>query len=162
MVTMSDLLDATRPASQRPIPRGALIPGLLGLIPFWLLPLSGALPIGLAPDLALAALSMYGSIILSFVGALWWGLAVHAPASAPRTTMFIWSVFPALIGWVAMLASVKIGLLMLITGLTLQWVLDGMLARHAPGLVPNWVLRLRTMLTIGAVSALALAWWKLV
>jgi hypothetical protein len=51
---------------------------------------------------------------------------------------------------------------MLMAGLALQWVLDGLLARKVPGLIPGWMLRLRTMLTGGAVGALGLAWWQLV
>jgi hypothetical protein len=105
---------------------------------------------------------MYGAIILSFVGALWWGLAIHAPANAPRNTLFVWSVIPALIGWFATLALPDVGLRMLMAGLALQWVLDGMLMRKVPELIPGWMFRLRTMLTFGALGALGLAWWQLV
>ena len=76
--------------------------------------------------------------------------------------MFVWSVMPALIGWSATLVSPETGLRMLMSGLALQWLLDNMLMRQVPGLIPRWVLRLRTILTLGAVSALALAWWQLV
>jgi hypothetical protein len=117
---------------------------------------------GIDPLLALTALIMYGAIILSFVGALWWGLAIHAPANAPRDTLFVWSVIPALIGWFATLALPDVGLRMLMAGLALQWVLDGMLMRKVPELIPSWMFRLRTMLTFGALGALGLAWWQLV
>ena len=148
MVIMSDLLSCANSPLPVRIPLAALLPGLLGLAPFWVLALSTIVGTGLDPLIALTALIMYGAIILSFVGALWWGLAVHASANAPRGTLFVWSVFPALIGWFATLA--------------LQWVLDGLLARKVPGLIPGWMLRLRTMLTGGAVGALGLAWWQLV
>jgi hypothetical protein len=50
---------------------------------------------------------------------------------------------------------------MLIGGLALQWILDGMLMRYMPKLIPRWVFRLRTILTLGATSALGFAWWQL-
>ena len=158
---MSDLLDATHSNSPSRIPAAALIPGLLGVLPFWGLALSTHLSSGLDPLLALMALIMYGAVILSFVGALWWGMAVHAPSTAPRSAMFIWSVMPALIGWASIMTEPSIGLRMLIGGLALQWMLDGLLMRNFPALIPRWVFRLRTMLTLGATSALGFAWWQL-
>ena len=167
MIVMSDLLDAAKdpkaivgPPPTR-IPLSALIPGLLGLVPFWALALATVVDTGFDPVLALVALIMYGTVILSFVGALWWGMAVHAPSGAQRNTMFIWSVVPALIGWFATLATTDIGLRMLMAGLALQWLLDNMLLRKSPGLMPAWVFRLRTMLTSGALAALLVAWWQL-
>jgi hypothetical protein len=107
------------------------------------------------------ALIMYGAIILSFVGALWWGIAVHAPASTLRSAMFVWSVVPALIGWASIMTEPAVGLRMLIGGLALQWVLDGLLRRNVPNLIPPWVFKLRTLLTLGATSALGFTWWHL-
>ena len=159
---MSDLLSSANSLLPTRIPRAALLPGLLGLTPFWALALSTVAGAGIDPLLAVTALIMYGAIILSFVGALWWGLAIHAPANAPRNTLFVWSVIPALIGWFATLALPDVGLRMLMAGLALQWVLDGMLMRKVPALIPGWMFRLRTMLTFGALGALGLAWWQLV
>ena len=138
----------------------ALLPGLFGVLPFWGLALATVVDLGVEPLLALMALIMYGAVILSFVGALWWGLAVHAPLSAPRSTMFAWSVVPALIGWAATLTPPETGLRMLMAGLTFQWLLDSMLRRKMPELMVGWVFRLRTMLTGGALTALGLAWWQ--
>jgi hypothetical protein len=164
---MSDLLEAAKDPKARigpppsRIPLSAFIPGLLGLIPFWALALGTVIDTGFDPVLALVALIMYGAVILSFVGALWWGMAIHAPAGSQRHTMFIWSVVPALIGWFATLATTDIGLRMLMAGLALQWLLDSMLVRKSPGLMPPWVFRLRTILTGGALSAMGFAWWQL-
>jgi hypothetical protein len=142
-------------------PLAALIPGLLGLLPFWGFALATVLDTGVDPVLALMALIMYAAVILSFVGALWWGMAVHAPTNAPRATMFFWSVVPALVGWSATLTTPETGLRMLMAGLALQWLLDSMLRRKLPELMLGWVFRLRTMLTGGALSALGFAWWQL-
>ena len=142
-------------------PLAALIPGLLGLLPFWGFALATVLDTGVDPVLALMALIMYAAVILSFVGALWWGMAVHAPTNAPRATMFVWSVVPALVGWSATLTTPETGLRMLMAGLALQWLLDSMLRRKLPELMLGWVFRLRTMLTGGALSAVGFAWWQL-
>lgn len=159
---MSDLPNAAQTTPPARIPAAALIPGLLGVLPFWGLALSTQLSSGIDPLLALMALIMYGAVILSFVGALWWGMAVHAGPTAPRATMFIWSVVPALIGWTSIMTEPAIGLRMLMAGLVLQWVLDGLLMHYVPNLIPRWVFRLRTMLTLGATSALGFAWWHLI
>ena len=143
------------------IPMSVLIPGLLGLLPFWGLALATLIDTGFSPVAALVALIMYGAIILSFVGALWWGMAVHTAPGAQRNTMFVWSVIPALIGWFATLSTPDVGLRMLMSGLVLQWLLDSMLLRKAPALMPPWVFRLRTILTAGATSALGVTWWQL-
>jgi hypothetical protein len=158
---MSDLLNAAHTTPTARIPAAALIPGLLGLLPFWGLAISTELSTQVDPILALMALIMYGAIILSFVGALWWGMAVHAPASTLRSAMFVWSVVPALIGWASIMTEPAVGLRMLIGGLALQWVLDGLLRRNVPNLIPQWVFKLRTLLTLGATSALGFTWWQL-
>lgn len=159
---MSDLLNTMHSNQPARIPKAALIPGLLGLLPFWGLALSTQLASGLDPVLALMALIMYGAVILSFVGALWWGIAVHATPSAPRTAMFLWSIVPALIGWASIMTEPTIGLQMLVAGFALQWILDGLLMRSVENLIPRWVFRLRTLLTLGAISALVFAWWQLI
>ena len=167
IINMSDLLNAAKDPNTRVgqlpsrIPLSALIPGLLGLLPFWGLSLATLVDTGFDPVIAIVALIMYGALILSFVGALWWGMAVHATPGPQRNIMFIWSVVPALIGWFATLATTGVGLRMLMAGLALQWLLDSMLLRKSPELMPAWVFRLRTMLTGGAISALGFAWWQL-
>lgn len=148
--------------TQSAIPMAALLLGLAGLIPFWILALSGVLPFGLPPLLALIAFITYGAVILSFVGAIWWGLAVSAGPTAPKAMMFLWSVMPALMGWMATLVPADLGVLILAVGFLLQWSLDaGLMARY-PEVMPRWVFRLRTILTAGVLIAVTVAWWYLV
>lgn len=144
------------------IPLAALLPGLAGLIPFWVLALAVVLPTGLPPLLALIAFITYGAVILSFVGAIWWGLAVAAGPGAPKAMMFLWSVMPALLGWLATLVSADLGVLVLAAGFLLQWLLDAGLVTRYPEIMPRWVFRLRTILTAGVLIAVTLAWWYLV
>jgi hypothetical protein len=75
--------------------------------------------------------------------------------------MFVWSVVPALVGWASTLTTPETGLRMLMAGLAFQWLLDNMLRHKLPELMLDWVFRLRTMLTGGALSALGFAWWQL-
>lgn len=157
---MSDLLTAAKDPSDDRIPMAALIPGVLGLIPFWGLALLVAMPLNIPAELAMFALVTYGAIILTFVGAIWWGLAVHAPDSTPRSWMFIWSVIPSLIGWSGVLISDVAGIPMIMIGLLMQWALDLAVHRACPAWFPAWVVKLRTLLTVAAVIALAIAWWQ--
>lgn len=157
---MSDLLTAAKASSDDRIPMAALIPGVLGLIPFWGLALLVAMPLDIPADLAMFALVTYGAMILTFVGAIWWGLAVHAPKGTPRSWMFIWSVIPSLIGWSGVLISDVIGIPMIMVGLLMQWALDLTVHRACPSWFPAWVVKLRTLLTLAAIIALAIAWWQ--
>ena len=83
--------------------------GQLGLLPFGL----GALLVwaGLAPELhrfVTQALSVYAAVIISFLGGIYWGLAMRH--SAPPAKLFIWGVVPALVAWPAVLMPPYAGL----------------------------------------------------
>jgi hypothetical protein len=147
--------------SDRKIPMAVLLPGLAGLIPFVGLSLSQVLSAPIQPVLALFMFNTYGAIILSFVGAIWWGLAAATREAAPKAIMFYWSVTPALIGWFALLVDLDLGLLMLAAGFVLQWLGDAWLVRTYPGVAPAWLFSLRTILTAGVLASIASAWWFL-
>lgn len=162
---LSHWLDMMKPMNtsySMRMPKAALFPGLLGLIPFYVLALSSFASLGLPPVIALLGMVTYGAVILSFVGAIWWGVAIHAPSGTPRTGLFVWSVVPALIGWFATLTAPDLGVLMLAAGFLIQWVLDAFLSKKHPTLFPPWVFMLRSILTAGVLSALSLSWWLLV
>jgi hypothetical protein len=146
--------------------------GLAGLVPFvvlaglpWLLPLQQA-------ALAMFALLAYGAVILSFLGAVHWGLALAGaiPGSAAgrnaagRGVRASWSrlglaVLPALLAWVALLLPPALGLAALAAGFAFAWLVDRAAARA--GLVPAWYLPLRSLLTLCVLLSLgvALAWF---
>jgi hypothetical protein len=146
----------------RRIPWAVLLPGLGGLIPFWALALSALGSFGLPPVYALFALLTYGAVILSFVGAIWWGLVTASPASFDKTLFYLWSVVPALVGWFATLIGPDLGVLLLGLGFLLQWALDAWLVHRGPVALPGWFFLIRTLLTVGVLSALATAWFYLV
>lgn len=133
--------------------------------PFRLLGYAGLLPFAAAAALAavgppawrgaaIPALAAYGATILSFLGAVHWGLALRAPpAEAPA----LWprlglGVLPALVAWVALLLPVRPGLLLLAAGALAVAAVETAAARR--GLVPPGYLRLRWTLSIGAGACL--------
>lgn len=71
--------------------------GYLGLLPFVL---GAALVWIVRADVhayVALALSTYAALILSFLGAIHWGLAMRQPAGHP--SVWIWGVVPALVAW---------------------------------------------------------------
>ncbi|MDO9707930.1 DUF3429 domain-containing protein [Paracraurococcus lichenis] len=138
----------------RTLPRPALWLGLAGLLPF----LAAALLAWTAPGpwrgVALQALAAYGAVILSFLGAVHWGLALRAPAeeaaaTAPRLGL---GVLPSLIAWAALLLPPVPGLLLLALGILGTAAVETLAARQ--GLLPEHYLWLRWILSAGAALSL--------
>lgn len=59
-----------------------------------------------------AALLGYGATIVSFLGAIHWGLVMRQAAVQPPPAL-LWGVMPSLLGWVALLLDGKKGLLLI-------------------------------------------------
>lgn len=100
------------------------------------------------------ALVAYGAIILSFIGALHWGLAMTLPelSERQRSAWFAWSVVPALIAWPAVLFSPIVAAPLLVFGFIAHYLQDRRLARQAN--LPDWYLPLRLRLSSVAVICL--------
>ncbi|WP_206935358.1 DUF3429 domain-containing protein [Roseococcus thiosulfatophilus] len=130
--------------------------GLSGLLPF----IAAALAVLLAPDywggFARGALIAYGAVILSFLGAVHWGLALRAPAGEAWATpaRLVLGVVPSLIGWAAMLLFEAPSLLLLAAGILATAGVEQWAASR--GLVPRFYMRLRWVLSVGAASCLLL------
>lgn len=132
----------------------AKLMGFGGLVPFVgcaVLMYSGSRS---ASIVALFANAVYGAVILSFVGAVHWGLTMREDRSP---YWYIWSVIPAIMGWLAIvLLDIKISLLALAIAFTLAWSVDRQASLQ--GLIPAWYMQMRHILTAGAtVSLLATA-----
>ncbi|UCV27307.1 DUF3429 domain-containing protein [Ferribacterium limneticum] len=138
-----------------PLPRTVAWLGYGGLLPF----------LALAPASLLDhhhgmvwsdALYAYGAIILSFIGALHWGLAMSLPGltERQRSAWFMWSIVPALIAWPAVLFSPPLAAPLLIAGFIAHYLQDRRLAGQAT--LPDWYLPLRLRLTsVAAVCLVA-------
>jgi len=104
--------------------------------------------------IALFASAVYGAVILSFVGAVHWGLTMREDRSP---YWYVWSIIPAILGWLSIvLLDIKISLLALAIAFTLAWSVDRQ--ANLQGLIPAWYMQMRNILTVGAtVSLLATA-----
>lgn len=123
--------------------------GYLGLLPF----LFGAIGLWLGLTWLAPVLIAYGAVILSFVGAIYWGLAMAQPRA--RASIYYAAVLPALVGWVALLAP-KIISLPLLAAAFVGWRIW---EQTAPGVIlPGWFETLRTVLTAGAAICLFAGW----
>ncbi len=146
------------------LPLLAALLGMAGLIPFVAItvmilfyPASAPVP-GLVGGLA-----GYGAVILSFLGAVHWGLALaddpigvpaRARIAAGRLSL---GVLPALAGWAALLVLLTgrplVSLLLLLVGFAVVTAVESRAARA--GLMPRGYLTLRWVLS--AVVMLCLA-----
>jgi hypothetical protein len=99
---------------------------------------------------------LYGAVILSFVGAVHWGIAMVDPHlnESERNAEYVWSVIPALIGWVTYIFAPLMSALLLILGFVLQYWVDIRSARKIEW--PSWYLPLRVRLTTVAIICLAM------
>lgn len=131
------------------MPRVVLVYGLLGVLPFWLLPVAAVLaPLWIGA--AAAVVGAYAALILSFLGGARWGLAVRDPSPNPLVVGL--SMLPTLAGLAALVLThgdVGLQLLALAVALTASWMWD-----IAAAGAPPWYGRLRTILTLGAVGGL--------
>jgi hypothetical protein len=140
-----------------PIPPTPLWLGAGGLVPF--IVLAGALwvlPTEYHP-FVYDWLRSYAAVILSFIGALHWGFAMvhNGMANEDRNVLMTWSVVPALVAWVGLLAPVTPGLVLTATMFVIQYTMDRTLVRRFT--FPSWYLRLRSGLTVVVVACLAVA-----
>lgn len=107
---------------------------------------------------AAEAVGLYGALILTFVGALYWGLALRAEVDAARA-LYAWSVTPALWAWFAVLLPVWATLPLLAVGFVIWHVVErGFWRVLRP---PVWFRQFRLWLTAGAAILLLLSGWGL-
>jgi hypothetical protein len=140
-----------------PIPFLAKVLGYSGLIPFVFL--AAALWSFNQDSLAMLhqALLSYAAIILSFMGAVHWGLAIGA--AQLRTTQLGFSVFPPLIAWFASFAPQSWNYSLLILTFILLCVFDIIMFKQ--NAVPKWYPRLRIPLSVIVILSLIAGQLKL-
>lgn len=136
------------------VPRPALWLGGLGLLPFT----AATMVAAIAPSLqetAVALLTAYGAVILSFLGGVLWGLIIARPASDRVGRLLALSIMPSLIAWLALLLPPLIALVMLAVSFACWLFVDRRMANEK--IAPVWYPRLRLPLSVTVVACLALA-----
>ena len=127
--------------------------GYAGLAPFVAFSLGCWVPLPFVTD-ALSVLIAYAAIILSFMGAIHWGIAM-SNTDKGHSYHFIISVIPALAAWVALIMPVIMGLATLIVGFIALYLYDAAVAE--PQGLPGWYIPMRRNLTIVVTLCLAVA-----
>ena len=138
-------------------PRVALWLGYGGLLPF--VGLAG-LSLWKAPPNShffASALLAYGSSILSFLGAIHWGLAMRNSKSCDKR-LLLWGVLPSLAAWLALMANVGLGLGVVVAGL---WVCFAVDRKVYPRFELRSWLPMRLVLTTVATLTCAFVAWSL-
>jgi hypothetical protein len=140
-------------------PKLALLLGYAGLIPF----VSGALGIWVTPEgwrvVVLRALLDYSAVILAFMGAIHWGLAMRAEnASEAAQVQLGLSVVPPLLGWLAISGGMPTSLALPLCLLAFAGLYAADMRAVRLGLAPQWYPALRRPLTIVVCLSLLLAW----
>ena len=124
--------------------------GWAGLVPFGLAALGTHSGIDAAVQHGFWGGATYGAVILSFLGAVHWGLAMQ---DERNPYWYVWAITPALLGFASLLLfDVEMRIVALIPLFLLAWSVDRQAAKY--GLIPNWYMRLRSNLTAGAVISL--------
>ena len=98
----------------------------------------------------------YGAVILSFVGAVLWGVIIaQSETTQVKPAALTLSVAPALLGWVSLLGDLSLGYAVQVAGFL------GLHACERVGVgrpaLPQWYLTLRARLTVVVVLTLAVA-----
>jgi hypothetical protein len=146
------------PDSGAPVPPAAAWLGAAGLLPF----LAGAIGLwafdsDVRRDASLSLFLGYSAVILSFMGAVHWGLAIARGGDAPdaRAAGAMWrpmalSVLPALLAWLALGLPPAAALVLFAAGFLAVFLGDLAAIRH--GMAPPWYARLRLPLSATVVA----------
>ena len=144
---------ATLRQSLVPPSREGWVLGYFGLVPFVFLACLSWLAKGALQHSLVFALLAYGASILSFLGAIHWGLALRG-SQTPPARMLAWGVMPSLWAWVALMAGSTTGLGLITIGL---WVCFAVDWREYPKFgLSSWLgmrLALTTVATLSCVVA---------
>jgi hypothetical protein len=123
--------------------------GYAGLIPF--VAMSAFLlvfPESLYKETVTFSLLAYGVTIISFLGAIHWGIAMQQ--DTPNRFLLMWGVIPSLLGWISLLLDSVTGLLLLTATIWLCFVVDYKIYPKF-GLTP-WLTMRFTLTLVASVS----------
>lgn len=154
------------PPRSEPLPPVVAWLGYAGALPFVGTALAAWVDTVHAPLWEFALLA-YGAVIVSFVGALHWGVAMTNSRAGDGlahrwSALYAWSVVPSLLAWVALLTHAVLvpdrawAVALLVLAFVAHYVLDRRVARAMN--LPAWYLPLRLQLTtVACLSLLSLS-----
>lgn len=140
------------------VPTAVMVLGAAGLLPpllaLFVRLAAGADPESQLPGMVGALALIYSALILSFLGGIWWGVAVARAPMEEQAPLFALAVVPSILALLLvglslrwpMIASMLLGLVIIATPLVDR-------ALRARRLVPPWWMRLRVPLSL-ALGAL--------
>ena len=83
--------------------------GYCALLPFLVGTFALGWPLDIASVFAANLLSAYAAVVLSFIGAIHWGLGMRL--ATPQSSLFVWGVVPSIVACAAQALPVTWGLL---------------------------------------------------
>ena len=131
----------------------AKILGYAGLVPFIVFSTGTWITLPMIAD-AHYLLLTYAAVILSFMAAIHWGLAMAQNSEIAKVQLGS-SVVPALLGWLALLIHAPYGYFLLVICFLILYLADKNV--NARGLLPGWYLPMRVVLTAVVVFCLVIA-----
>jgi len=149
-------MNSQSPQNVSTLPAVALFLGYAGTVPFIALALSifaGVDPAAFGLTDLPRKLLVYGAVIISFIGAVHWGVALLANADK-QNILFIYSVVPALAAWLWIFFPDKVAIFGMAATVAAMYFLDRFILT---GLVPDGYLKMRLHLTIVVALCLTLA-----
>ena len=138
---------------EKSIVKLANILGYLGLIPFAFS--SSLVWLPKYNEHAQAGLTIYAAVILTFIGAVHWGIVISTKSVKNSTVKLIFSIIPALISWILLLTSTSHELLMFAVCFVILWWVERLMMKD---LMPSWYIKLRNRLSFFVVILLLFGW----
>lgn len=139
--------------ADRPLAPAVAALGYAGLLPFVACVLGIAVLDGEPRQFAVRALVAYGAVILSFLGAVHWGLLLRATQARVQGQLVV-GVLPSLAAWAALLLQQRHALATLAVAFGVFWLYEHRVA--GVDLLSADYLRLRRSLSLAVCSLLAL------
>ena len=100
---------------------------------------------------------IYGALILSFIGAIYWGISLQTYFSSVNTKininfLFLWSIMPCTFGFIYFLIISKHAKILIIIGFIVCQFVDEFMYYY--NIFPKWFIKLRRFLTLIVVTCL--------
>lgn len=124
--------------------------GYAGLIPFIVFSIGSWYQLPMISD-STYILTAYAAIILSFMGAIHWGVAMSSPEQQ-NGKYYIASVIPGLSAWLALLLPQRYAIILLIIGFIALIIYDWSVEKSQR--LPGWYIPMRNRLTFVVVMCL--------